>query len=90
VGARLAVRVTPRAGADRVGPFLDGELLVRVTRPPADGEANEAVRRLVAAAIGLPPSAISLVAGARSRRKRFAIGGISEGELAARLTRLAD
>lgn len=88
--ARLAVRVTPRAGVDRVGPFIEGELLVRVTRPPADGEANEAVRRLVAAAIGLPPSAVSLVAGARSRRKRFAVNGISDGELAARLAGLAD
>lgn len=90
MSARLAVLVTPRASADRVGPYVDGELRVRVTRPPAEGEANEADRRLVAAAIGLPPSALILVAGARSRRKRYAVSGISDGELAARLNRLAD
>jgi len=90
VTARLAVLVTPRASAPRVGPYVDGELHVRVTRPPADGEANEAVRRLVAAAIGLPPTALILVAGARSRRKRFAVSGISDGELVAKLNRFAD
>ena len=82
--------VTPHAGTDRVGPYQDGELRVRVTRPPADGEANEAVRRLVASAIGLPQSALQLVSGARSRRKRFAISGISARVLADRLNRFAD
>jgi uncharacterized protein YggU (UPF0235/DUF167 family) len=90
VNARLTVLVTPRASAARVGPYADGELRVRVTRPPVDGEANESVRRLVAAAIGLPPTALILVAGSRSRRKRFAVSGISEGELVARLNRFAD
>lgn len=82
--------VTPRAAQDRVGPYVDRELQVRVTRPPVGGEANEAVRRLVATAIGLPPSALALEAGARSRRKRFAVIGISDAELAARLDRLRD
>jgi len=90
VPTTLAVRVTARAAADRVGPAVDGELIVRVTRPPAGGEANEAVRRLVAAAIGLPVSSLVLVAGGRSRHKRFSVDGISERELAARLERLQD
>jgi len=90
MGSRLAVVVTPRAAKERVGPYRDGELRVRVTRPPVEGEANDAVRRLVASAIGVPPSALTLDAGARSRRKRYTIAGLSEAELAARLDRLPD
>ena len=89
-GVELALRVTPRAEADRVGPFADGLLQVRVTRPPADGEANRAVLRLVARALGVPSSRVTLVAGARSRHKRCAIDGISPLELETRLSRLRD
>ncbi len=86
----LALRVTPRANAERVGPYADGLLGVRVTRPPADGEANRAVLRLVAGALGVPPSSVTLVAGARSRRKRVAVEGLSADDLAARLAGLGD
>jgi uncharacterized protein YggU (UPF0235/DUF167 family) len=84
----LELSVTPRAATDRVGPFHDGVLRVRVTRPPADGEANRAVLRLVARAIGLPVSRLSVVAGERARRKRIAIEGIDAGELGRRLAAL--
>ena len=82
------MRVTPRAVADRVGPYVDGTLQVRVTRPPVDGEANRAVQRLVAAALGVPPSAMSLVVGTRSRVKRFRVMGLSLADLEARLAAL--
>jgi uncharacterized protein len=90
VAVELALRVTPRADADRVGPFADGMLQVRVTRPPADGEANRVVLRLVARALRVPPSRVTLVAGARSRRKRCAVEGLSAAELGVRLSRLGD
>ena len=84
----LELAVTPRAARDRVGPFRDGVLRVRVTRPPADGEANRAVLRLVARAIGLPVSRLSVVAGERARRKRITIEGIDADELGRRLAAL--
>ena len=86
----LEIAVVPRASADRVGPYRDGVLRVRVTRPPADGEANRAVLRLVARALGLPPSQLVLVAGDRARRKRVRVDGIDGGELARRLAALGD
>jgi uncharacterized protein YggU (UPF0235/DUF167 family) len=89
-GVELALRVTPRAEADRVGPYVAGLLQVRVRRPPADGEANRAVLRLVARALGLPPASLTLVAGARSRTKRCAVAGISASDLIARLSTLGD
>jgi uncharacterized protein len=88
--ARLQLAVVPRASAERVGPYVDGALRVRVTRPPADGEANRAVLRLVAAALGVPAGRVVLIGGQRGRRKWVEIGGLSEAELARRLTGLAD
>jgi uncharacterized protein YggU (UPF0235/DUF167 family) len=73
--------VVPRASADRVGPYADGVLRVRVVRAPVDGEANRSVLRLVADALGLPPSRIALVAGTRGRRKRLRVDGVTEPEL---------
>lgn len=81
----LEIAVVPRASADRVGPYADGVLRVRVTRPPADGEANRAVLRLVGRALRVPVSRLALVAGQRSRRKRIRVDGIDEAELARRL-----
>ena len=71
--ADLEVSVVPRASANRVGPWADGVLRVRVTRPAADGEANRALIRLLARAFGLPPSRVELIAGLRARRKRFRV-----------------
>jgi uncharacterized protein YggU (UPF0235/DUF167 family) len=87
---RLTVRVTPRADVDRVGPFAAGVLQVRVTRPPADGDANEAVRALVARTLGVPRSAVTFVSGARARTKRLAIDGLTATELARRLSTRGD
>jgi uncharacterized protein YggU (UPF0235/DUF167 family) len=88
--AQLTIRVTPRADADRLGPLAAGVLQARVTRPPADGEANEAVRALVARALGVPRSAVNLVAGRRSRTKRLVIDGLTPSELARRLAHIGD
>jgi uncharacterized protein len=84
--AQLEVLVTPRASAERVGPMADGVLRVHVTRPPADGEANDAVRRLLARTLGIAPSRVLLVSGDRSRRKHFAVTGMDRAELARRLS----
>ena len=83
--ADLDLTVTPRASADRVGLRADGALRVRVTRPPADGEANLAVMRLVADALDLAPSRVTVVAGARGRRKRLRIEGLDAAGLERRL-----
>jgi len=84
--ATLVVRAHPRAAAPSIGPWQDGVLHVRVTRPPAGGEANEAIRRAVAHALGVPPTRVRIVAGERSRTKRFEVDGLAPAELAARLS----
>jgi uncharacterized protein (TIGR00251 family) len=84
----LEIRVTPRASSDRVGPYRDGVLSVRVTRPPADGEANHAVLRLVAQALGVARRDLEIVAGERGRTKRIRVDGMGATELERRLVAL--
>ena len=88
--ATLELHVTPGASGDAVGPFADGVLRVRVTRPPADGEANRAVVRLVGRALDLAPSRLVLVAGERGRRKRIRVDGIDPAELDRRLRAIGE
>lgn len=72
--ARLQVKVTPRAARNALaGRDAEGWLLVRVTAPPAEGEANAAVTRLLADVLGLPSRSLVLVGGAGSRRKQFEV-----------------
>lgn len=52
---------------------MDGTLHVRVTAAPTDGQANEAVRRLLAKRLALAPRDVTLVSGATSRLKIFEI-----------------
>ena len=68
----MAVRVTPGARRDEIR--VDGESVqIRVTSPPADGAANEAVLRLLAAALGRPARDLTLVRGTTARIKLIAI-----------------
>lgn len=77
-GVFLDIKVRPGAAKVGVGGLAfdaDGgaRLIVRVTAPPEDGKANKAVLVALAAALGLPKSALSLAQGAKARHKTVAI-----------------
>ncbi|HEU0223998.1 MAG TPA: DUF167 domain-containing protein [Steroidobacteraceae bacterium] len=74
-GLSLAIRIVPRAGSDRVCGVQAGRLKVRVAAAPVDGAANRRLCRFVAELFGLPPSAVRLLQGERSRDKRLAVDG---------------
>lgn len=59
----------PRASRTAVAGRRDGALVVRVTAPPVEGAANEAVIDAVARALGVPRGAVAIERGARGRRK---------------------
>jgi uncharacterized protein len=78
VNGILAVRVTPRSAKPGIGGWRAGadgreELEVRVVEAPADGAANDAVVKLLARALGISRSELSIISGAASRHKRIAI-----------------
>lgn len=82
---RISVRVVPRGGRDAIDGVTEaGELRCRVSAPPADGAANKALVRLVADALGVPPSAVAIEAGAASRTKRLRVSGVDAVTIAAR------
>lgn len=61
-------------GASRETVTIEGDMVhLRVTAPPADGAANEAVLRLLAAALGRPPRDLTLLRGATARIKWIGI-----------------
>ena len=65
---RLAVRVTPGARVEAL-EIAQGKLLAKVRVKPEDGKATAAVIGLIASALGLAPSRVSLLRGATSREK---------------------
>ncbi len=75
---RIAVHATPRAARDEVAGWRGSELAVRVTAAPADGKANAAVEKVVAAALGVPKGAVAVVRGHTSRHKQLEIDVVDE------------
>ena len=74
----LAIRVTPRSAKPGIGNWRAGadgreELEVRVAEAPSDGAANEAVLSLIANALGISRSEVSIISGHASRHKRVAV-----------------
>ena len=83
-GARLALKVHPRAKRTEIGE-VDGDVLkIKVTAPPVDSAANEAVVKLLAKRLGVSKSLVRIVRGQTSRLKTVEIEGMSaRGVLAA-------
>jgi uncharacterized protein (TIGR00251 family) len=75
---RLRVRVIPRARHEGLAGERDGALLVRVTAPPVEGRANDAVCRVIARALGVAPGRVEVVRGHSAREKMLAIDGVEE------------
>lgn len=70
-GATFALRVTPRARQQGIDLAEDGRLTARVNAPPVDGKANDAVRSLLARALGVAPGRLVLIRGQTARDKVF-------------------
>jgi uncharacterized protein YggU (UPF0235/DUF167 family) len=81
--ANLRVRVVPRSGRTAVERGPGSEVVVRVRAAPQAGRATAEAAGALAAATGLPKSAVSLRTGARSRTKVFTLEGLSDDDLAA-------
>jgi uncharacterized protein (TIGR00251 family) len=75
--AELLVRVQPRASRNEVAGERNGRIVIRVTAPPADGRANDAVVALLAKRLGAPKSSVTIVAGRSARNKRVRIDGLT-------------
>jgi uncharacterized protein len=85
-GTLLAIRVIPRAGKTHVAGIRDGALLVRVSAPPVEGAANDALLEFLADELRVPRRSVRLTGGNRSRRKRVLVTGMNAAALRAALS----
>jgi uncharacterized protein YggU (UPF0235/DUF167 family) len=75
---QIAIKVTPRSAKPGIGGWREGadgrpELELRVAEAPADGAANAAIEKLVAKALGLSRSEVTIISGHSSRHKRVGV-----------------
>lgn len=74
---RITVRLTPRGGRNAIDGWDGDTLRVRVASAPVDGKANEALLRVLAKALGVAPSRLTLISGVQSRVKTIDVDGMS-------------
>jgi uncharacterized protein len=84
-GVWLSLKVQPRASRNEIGGAMGGELKIKVTAPPVDSAANEALLGLLAETLDCPKNAVRLVRGKTSRHKTVLISGMTPEAVARRL-----
>jgi uncharacterized protein len=84
-GVIVQVKVVPRSRRNQVVGVLGGALKLKVAAAPEDGQANGAVRDLLARALNISAAEIVLVAGQTQPRKRILIRGLTPGDIRSRL-----
>ncbi|MFI5184248.1 MAG: DUF167 domain-containing protein [Vicinamibacteria bacterium] len=81
----MRVRVRPRASRDGLAGERAGALVVRLTAPPVEGEANMALARFLGRVLQVPPSSIKIVRGVSSRDKVLLVEGLAADTLRQRI-----
>ena len=84
-GILLSVKLQPRASANEIGEALGNELRIKVTAPPVDAAANEALVKLLARELDCPRNRVELVRGHTSRHKIVKLYGLAPEEVVKRL-----
>jgi uncharacterized protein len=82
-GVVFNIHVQPRASRCAILPPKDGELRLRLTSPPVEDAANKQCVELIAKALGIAKSRVSIRSGAKSRHKVVAVQGVDGASLAA-------
>ena len=80
----ITVRVIPRSGRNSI-EWNNETLKARLTAPPVDGAANEALIALLAERLSLPKRAVRIIRGATARLKTVEIDGLTHDEVIKRL-----
>ena len=86
-GVTLGVRIQPRASKNGMARLEDGTLKIRLTAPPVDGAANEALVAFLSRAFGVARSQVEILSGQTARQKVVRISGISDEDVQQVLSR---
>ena len=84
-GILLSVKLQPRASANEIGEVLGNELRIKVTAPPVDAAANEALLKLLAQQLHCPRNRVDIIRGHTSRHKVIKLYGLGAEAVLARL-----
>lgn len=87
-GVLLSIKLQPRASRNEIVAQAGRELRIRVTAPPVDSAANEALIKLLSKELGLARNRIQLVRGKTSRHKVVKLQGLTADEVRVRLPAL--
>jgi len=83
--ATVNIQVMPRASRAGVAGLLGDAVRIRLTAPPLENRANEALVCFLSASLDVPRPSVEILAGKRGRKKIVRVAGISRGELFRRL-----
>ena len=86
-GTLLAVKLQPRASANEIGEALGDELRIKVTAPPVDAAANQALVEMLADLLDCPRARVELLRGHTSRHKTLKLHGLPPDEVHRLLTK---
>ncbi len=84
-GTLLAVKLQPRASKNEICAPLGDELKIKVTAPPVDAAANQALIELLAEKLGCPRGRVELIRGHTSRHKTMMLHGFEPENLRRKL-----
>ncbi len=84
-GVLLSVKLQPRASANEIGEALGGELRIKVTAPPVEAAANEALLKILAQQLHCPRNRVDIVRGHTSRHKVVKLYGMAPETVAEKL-----
>ena len=84
-GVLLSIKLQPRASANEIGAPLGDELRIKVTAPPVDAAANEALIKLLAGKLDCARGRVELVRGHKSRHKVLKLHGFTTEEVLQKL-----
>jgi len=90
-GAAISVRVTPRSSKNEISEILeDGTIKIKLTAPPVDGKANEALIEFLAKVLNIKANQLDIVAGQTGRDKLITITGLRPEEVHKRIMALTN
>jgi len=85
-GVWLSIKLQPRASANEISGVMGSELRIKVTAPPVDSAANEALIRFLAERLDCARNKVELVRGQTSRHKTLRVHGMTAEDVLKRIS----
>ncbi|MBM3127823.1 MAG: YggU family protein [Chloroflexi bacterium] len=77
----FVVKVVPRASKNQIAGVEGDALKVRLTAPPVEGKANDALIAFLAEMLGVRRAQIEIISGQTARRKIVRVRGVTAEDM---------